>query len=260
MSASGFGGTVTVVSPGLVTVTASGGSIAAGHTVDVVGLTASVPATAPYRDKELLDVQSITMNGGSVGTGLAGDAVHVTAFLGNTQGPAAPNNYSSSDALNDLKVTSGASTGLNNFKLLDPTIVVNDSTGSLSSSDAFDVLKASTSSASPNIPALPAQLSVSSSHRKSGNTVTVTTSTTAGLTTGEEVTISGVSPSGYNGTYTITVASSTTFTYTDSNSGLASVAGSGAHDPAHHHHRRARPVHVPQRPRTTLFRLARHSP
>ncbi len=230
LSASGFSGTVTVVSPGLVTVTASGGSIAAGHTVDVVGLTASVPATAPYRDKELLDVQSITMNGGSVGTGLAGDAVHVTAFLGNTQGPAAPNNYSSSDALNDLKVTSGASTGLNNFKLLDPTIVVNDSTGSLSSSDAFDVLKASTSSASPNIPALPAQLSVSSA-TESGNTVTVTTSTTAGLTTGEEVTISGVSPSGYNGTYTITVASSTTFTYTDSNSGLASAGSGGTIQP-----------------------------
>jgi hypothetical protein len=48
-----------------------------------------------------------------------------------------------------------------------------------------------------------------------GGTVTVTTSTEHGLPNGSSVVISGMSPSGYNGTYTITVTAPnyTTFTY-----------------------------------------------
>lgn len=55
-------------------------------------------------------------------------------------------------------------------------------------------------------------------------TATVTTSAAHGYSTGNSVIISGVSPTGYNGVYTITVTSTTVFTYTLANS-LAGVAG-----------------------------------
>ena len=46
-----------------------------------------------------------------------------------------------------------------------------------------------------------------------GTLATLTTATVHGLTTGNQVVISGASPSAYNGTYTITVTSTTKFTY-----------------------------------------------
>lgn len=45
-------------------------------------------------------------------------------------------------------------------------------------------------------------------------TATLTTASAHGLATGNRVTISGASPSGFNGTFVITVTGSTTFTYT----------------------------------------------
>ena len=59
-------------------------------------------------------------------------------------------------------------------------------------------------------------------------TATLTTATSHGLSTGSVVTISGASPSAYNGTFSITVTGTTTFTYTMlSNPGAnATVVGS----------------------------------
>ena len=48
----------------------------------------------------------------------------------------------------------------------------------------------------------------------SGTTCTLTTGAAHGLVTGNQVTITGASPAAYNGTFTITVTSGTTFTYT----------------------------------------------
>ena len=47
------------------------------------------------------------------------------------------------------------------------------------------------------------------------NVVTVVTSTGHGLTTGDYVTISGVTPTTFNGTYAVTVTNTTTFTYSN---------------------------------------------
>jgi hypothetical protein len=59
------------------------------------------------------------------------------------------------------------------------------------------------------------------------NTVTITTSSSHNLAIGARVTIAGVADTGYNGTFTVTsVPSTTTFTYTDSASGLA-ASGAG---------------------------------
>jgi hypothetical protein len=64
---------------------------------------------------------------------------------------------------------------------------------------------------------------------ESGNTVTITTTTVHGMVAGQQVTISGVAVAGYNGTFTILAApTTTTFTYTDASSGLASSGGGTA--------------------------------
>lgn len=57
----------------------------------------------------------------------------------------------------------------------------------------------------------------------SGTTATLTTSAAHGLTTGDQVTITGATPTQYNGTYTVTVTGATTFTYT-----MASAPGGNA--------------------------------
>ena len=61
----------------------------------------------------------------------------------------------------------------------------------------------------------------------SGSVATATTSTAHGLQSGAIVTISGATPSAYNGTYAITVLSPTTFSYTTASApgGVATVVG-----------------------------------
>jgi hypothetical protein len=58
---------------------------------------------------------------------------------------------------------------------------------------------------------------------RAGTTATLTTSTNHGLITGNTVTVFGAVPTGYNGTYSITVTAATTFTYT-----MAADPGSSA--------------------------------
>ncbi|MCW3678217.1 hypothetical protein [Burkholderia cenocepacia] len=48
----------------------------------------------------------------------------------------------------------------------------------------------------------------------SGTTATLTTALAHGLSTGDQVTITGATPGAFNGTYTVTVTGPTTFTYT----------------------------------------------
>jgi hypothetical protein len=62
---------------------------------------------------------------------------------------------------------------------------------------------------------------------ESGTTVTITTSAAHNLVKGQQVGISGVSVPGYNGTFTITGTTATTFTYT-APSGLDSASGGTA--------------------------------
>jgi hypothetical protein len=63
---------------------------------------------------------------------------------------------------------------------------------------------------------------------ESGNTVTITTAATQLFFTGQTITIAGVGVGGYNGTFTISVVDSSTFTYTDATSGLANSSGGTA--------------------------------
>lgn len=70
-------------------------------------------------------------------------------------------------------------------------------------------------------------LSISNIQRSS-NVVTVTTSSSHGLTTGQKVTVAAVTNTGINGTFVVSSApTSTTFTYAQSGSNISSTADTG---------------------------------
>jgi hypothetical protein len=58
-----------------------------------------------------------------------------------------------------------------------------------------------------------------------GGTVTLTTVAAHNLATGQVVNIAGVTPSGYNGAFSIVFVSATTFTYAAANPGAFSSGG-----------------------------------
>jgi hypothetical protein len=150
----GFTGTVDTSTVGEVKITLSGGTLAPGTLTNVVSLTASVPSTAPYRAKEILDIRNISINGGT-NNGQDGSAVHAATFLDATQGPSIPSTYSAQDAFNLLKASAGLSGAIYN-KLLDPTIIADDAgLGRSSAQDAFDVSKKAVGLSVPLIPDLP---------------------------------------------------------------------------------------------------------
>jgi hypothetical protein len=64
-----------------------------------------------------------------------------------------------------------------------------------------------------------------------GAVATVTTSTAHGLVTGNQVTVTGATPSDYNGTFKITVTGSTTFTYTMATTPASNATVVGTYTP-----------------------------
>ena len=62
---------------------------------------------------------------------------------------------------------------------------------------------------------------------ESGTTITVTTTTPHGFTTGDSVTIAGFTTAGYNGTQSITVTGASTFTYPGASSLVTPAVGTG---------------------------------
>ena len=66
---------------------------------------------------------------------------------------------------------------------------------------------------------------------ETGNTVTITTDEPTEFVVGEQVIVSGVGVNGYNGTFTVTAVTGTTFSYADLASGLAPSTG-GTAEPA----------------------------
>ncbi len=102
-----------------------------------------------------------------------------------------------------------------------------------SSSGSAGVVANGYSMGNPNAPPLFSAIAVSDGATESGNTVTITTTTPHNFVAGQSVTVSGVNVSGYNGTFTITSVTESTFTYKDSATGLANsgdgiVTGNGS--------------------------------
>ena len=74
----------------------------------------------------------------------------------------------------------------------------------------------------PNAPPLFSAIAISGGAVESGNTVTITTTEPHNFAVGQVVVVSGVVIGGYNGRFTVTSVTPSTFTYVDTSTGLAS--------------------------------------
>ncbi len=90
-----------------------------------------------------------------------------------------------------------------------------------SSTGSAGVVNNGSNMGNPNAPPLFSAIAITNGATESGNTVTITTTTPLYFAAGQSVTVSGVNIGGYNGTFTITSVTSTTFTYQDPTKGLA---------------------------------------
>jgi hypothetical protein len=120
--------------------------------VHLLNLEASVPASAPYTAKQVLEVRNVSGNGGSIP--MDGDsALHSVAYFGDVT---ASGVYSSLDASRVARVTVGLDGGFAPFKLLDPVIIA-DVTGNglISSLDTSRIMQAVVAVSIPEIPPLP---------------------------------------------------------------------------------------------------------
>jgi hypothetical protein len=110
----------------------------------------TVPATAPYRAKQVLHFTEVKVNELEA---VGDDAIHVVAYLGDATGTGG---YSSLDGQRILRVAAGLDSGFALFPLLDP-VIVGDTTGNgtISSLDATRILQEVVGIDQPTIPPLP---------------------------------------------------------------------------------------------------------
>ena len=118
--------------PGLAVVTFTSPTPLVAGTTRFVDLQASVPSTAIYKSKELLDLGNIVLNGGAI-PALDDDGVHVVAYFGDVSGNG---DYTGTDASYIARNSVSLDGGFAGFPLLDPQII-GDLTG-LSGISALD--------------------------------------------------------------------------------------------------------------------------
>lgn len=125
--------------------------------VQLLRLLATVPDTAPYGSKQLLDLQqgSFSFNGGLVPV-VDDDAIHVAAYFGDATGNG---QVTSSDAQRAQRVAVGLDSGFAAFQLADPRIVADiNGDGRTNSTDATQILREAIGidqTSIPNRPNLP---------------------------------------------------------------------------------------------------------
>ena len=219
-----FMGTVTSGTPGIANV------------YYVPSLTSSTPVLAKAN-------QSISATGLSANTTITTDLTDTSMYTGGSNNSVALTGISASSASTTLTLSSiptsvVAGLGISGSKIPAGTVITvvgsgsltisNPTTGSISSGTATvsglvmssnatatsdgTIISLGASSTSSTIVAPIASIT-SSTASTAGTTVTVTTTVAHNLNTGDSIVISGVSPSGYNGTFTISVISTTRFSY-----------------------------------------------
>jgi hypothetical protein len=134
----------------VLTVDLSGGTGLTATTAEtLLTIAASVPDTAPYLNKAVLNLGSVVVNGAN-GSGVSG--VDVSAYLGNVSGSGS---LSSLDASLVSQVGDGSGSGFSEFKDLDPNIVGAVGDSSLSALDASLINEAGVGSVVSQIPTVP---------------------------------------------------------------------------------------------------------
>ncbi|MCW5624012.1 MAG: S8 family serine peptidase, partial [Burkholderiales bacterium] len=109
------------------------GELPAGSLAKLLTLQASVPSTAPYGARQVLDITDVTVNGID-GAGVGDDAVHVAGYIGDTSGDGA---YTAADAQQLQRVIAGAQKAFAAWPLVDPTLIGDaNGNGSLNAVDA----------------------------------------------------------------------------------------------------------------------------
>jgi hypothetical protein len=117
---------------------------------DLVIIQATVPATAPYRAKQILHFTQAIVNELPA---LSDDAIELVAYIGDTTGTGT---YSSLDAQRILRFAAGLDSGFILFPLLDPVLLADTTAnGSISSLDATRMLQEIVGLDRPEIPSLP---------------------------------------------------------------------------------------------------------
>ena len=123
----------------------------------LVTILASVPNSAPYLDKELLNLSNVMVNS-VAGTGVS--SVAVVAYPGDVLGTGVPN---ATDASLVDQVGSGSGSGFSKFKDLDPVIIGTGGTGSglfLNANDASLIDEAASGATVSQIPTIPVGVSL----------------------------------------------------------------------------------------------------
>lgn len=130
--------------------------LAAG-TTPFVYLQATVPNSASYRAKQVLDITNVVLNGGVI-PALDDDGVHVVGYFGDVT---ANGTYSAQDASIVARLAVGIENGLEQFKLLDPTIIGDISgNGMFSATDTSKMLQAAVGIAVQELPTRPQNISL----------------------------------------------------------------------------------------------------
>ena len=120
-------------------------------------LQASVPATANYGAKHLLDIQNLRFNGGAL-AGSDDDGMHVVAYLGDADGQP---RYSAADALRVQRVIVRLDSGFSPYPMVDPVIVGDvNGNGRLDTVDALLIQRKVVRLPVPQLPDLPSPLPV----------------------------------------------------------------------------------------------------
>lgn len=138
--------------PGQVRVAMSFPTPLAAGAQDLLTLTAAVPATAPYRAKQVLDLSDASLNEGHLAA-VGDDAVHLVAYFGDATGNGT---YSSLDGQRVLRQTVRLDSGFAAYPLADPVLVADiTANGAVSSLDATRILQEVVGNDRPEIPPLP---------------------------------------------------------------------------------------------------------
>ena len=146
--------TVDTTTPGVafITFTSPGLTLAAGAGQDIISVIASVPSSAGYADKEILDLQDLQINAGSI-PAVDDAAVHVVGYLGAVDGSMT---YDVDDAKDIAQVAVGLAPGFRQWALADPAIIGNVSgDGQPTVLDALVMARAVVGFPEASIPALP---------------------------------------------------------------------------------------------------------
>jgi hypothetical protein len=147
--------TANLTQPGRARVTASGVAALAAGLIDVLRITASVPANAAIGAAQIVRLENVRLNGGLIPS-VADAALQKVAFLADVDGNFA---FTAFDAAFISRVVVGFDTGFDAFPLVDPVAIGNSSgTGSLSGLDAAYVAQKAVFLSRPEVPDLPPNL------------------------------------------------------------------------------------------------------